>query len=223
MSLRVNPKSHQNSNQSSDNFDIQDELNRLEDMILDSPRIPLSGKTVIDEEGFLGQLDLIRLNLPPAFNKANEILKQKQEILQEAQEIASNMIESAKHRSAEILDGTGIVQQAEMEAQQIRYQTKQECEEMLRQAIAEVENIRRNAEQELAQYQQQVMADCDERETGADNYAANVLEQIERHLMTLTDHFGHHLKVIRNGREQLYNNNHQPRQQIVHSAHGQEQ
>jgi hypothetical protein len=46
---RVNTKSNQNSSHSSDgNFDIQEELTRLEDMVLDSPRIPLSGKTIVD-------------------------------------------------------------------------------------------------------------------------------------------------------------------------------
>ncbi len=210
MSTRVNPKSNQNSNQLSDgNFDIQDELNRLEDMILASPRIPLSGKTVIDEAGILDQLDLIRLNLPTAFSKAAEIVKERNDILQEAQDISSNMIESARHRAAEILDGTGIVQQAEIQAQQILFQTKHECEERLRQTSAETENMRRNAEQELQQYQQQIMAECQEREAGADNYAANVLEQIERNLTNLTDHFEQHLKVVRNGREQLYNSSQQ--------------
>lgn len=214
MSSRVNPKSNQNSNQLSDgNFDIQEELTRLEDMILDSPRIPLSGKTLIDEAVLLDQLDLIRINLPPAFTKALEIVKQRHDILQEAQDISSNMIESARQRAAEILDGTGIVQQAEIQAQQILFQAKQECEERLRQTTAEAENIRRNTEQELQQYQQQIMAECQEREAGADSYAANVLEQIERHLTNLADHFGQHLKVIRNGREQLYNGS----QQQAHS------
>ena len=210
MTLRVNPKSTQNSNQSSEgNFDIQDELDRLEDMILASPRIPLSGRTLVDEEMLLGQLDLIRLNLPVAFSKAAEILKDKQDIIQEAQEMSSNMIESAKQRSAEILDGTGIVQQAEIQAQQILYQTKQECEERLRLTVAEVDSIRRNAEQELRQYQQQIMAECEERKVGANKYAASVLEQIEGHLTVLADHFDHHLKIIRNGREELLYDSHQ--------------
>ena len=47
--------------------DIQEELNRLEDMVLSSMRIPLTGRTLIDEDKLLEQLDFIRLSLPAVF------------------------------------------------------------------------------------------------------------------------------------------------------------
>ncbi len=39
-------------------------IDRLEETILTSPRVPLTGKTIVDEEELLTQLDLIRSSLP---------------------------------------------------------------------------------------------------------------------------------------------------------------
>jgi len=50
--------------------DIQEELNRLEDIVLSSMRIPLTGRTLIDEDKLLEQLDFIRLSLPAVFQEA---------------------------------------------------------------------------------------------------------------------------------------------------------
>lgn len=44
----------------SSNSQLQQELNRLEEMILESPRIPFTDRTLVQEKQILAQLDLIR-------------------------------------------------------------------------------------------------------------------------------------------------------------------
>ena len=105
--------------------DLQRELNRLEEILLDSPRVPLSRRTLINEEQFLEQLDLVRLNLPSAFQEAAEIVVHKEDILQEAEQYAQEIIAAAEQRAAQILNDMGLVRQAEMEATQIRQQVQQ--------------------------------------------------------------------------------------------------
>ncbi|MGB3512834.1 MAG: hypothetical protein WBA93_27175 [Microcoleaceae cyanobacterium] len=61
--------------------DIQRELNRLEEIILDSTRIPIVGLTLIDEEKLLDRLDIVRLNLPVAFQAAEMMVRCRDEIL----------------------------------------------------------------------------------------------------------------------------------------------
>jgi cell division septum initiation protein DivIVA len=181
-------------------FDIQSELDRLEQMILESSRIPLTGKTLVDEELLLDQLDLIRINLPEAFKKALAVLERKQDILSEAEEYAQRMIQSAQQRAAQILDETGIIQQAQLEASQIRQQVQQECEALQRKTITESEQLRRSVQQELQQLHQQTLAECQSIQQGADDYADTVLNSIEHQLTNL-------LKVVHNGRQQLYGGN----------------
>lgn len=177
-------------------MDIQQELNRLEEMLLDSPRIPLSRRTLVDEEQFLEQLDLVRLSLPEAFHEAEEIVRLREDLLMDANQRAQAILEAAEQRAAQIMNEMGILRQAEMHAQKIRQQVQDECEAYKEQTLAEVEQMRRKAQQDLEEMQQATLADCESIQAGADEYADRVLRDMEQHLSDM-------LRVIRNGRQQL--------------------
>jgi cell division septum initiation protein DivIVA len=163
---------------------------------LDSPRIPLTRRTLVDEEQLLDQLDLVRLNLPAAFQEAEAILHHKEELLQEAELYAQEVIEAAEQRAAELLNDMGLLQQAKIEADQLRQQVLLDCEAIQQATIAEVEQIRYQAQEELEEMRARALAECEEIQNGADEYADQVLDNIEHKL-------GDMLRVIRNGREQL--------------------
>ncbi len=165
-------------------------------MILNSPQIPLTGRTLVDEEQLLEQLDIVRLNLPIAFQEAEIIVRHKDEILQEAELYAEEIIESAEERAGQILNEIGLVQQAKMEADRLRQQVQLDCEAIQKATITEIEQIRYQAQQELEQMRARAIAECDEIQNGADDYADHVLGNIEQQLSDM-------LQVIRNGRRHL--------------------
>jgi F0F1-type ATP synthase membrane subunit b/b' len=176
--------------------DIQRELNRLEEMILDSFRIPMTRRTLVDEEQLLEQLDLVRLNLPSAFEEAEAIVRQKDEILTEAEQYAQQVVEAAEKRAADVLDETGIVRQARSEAQQLWQMVQTECEAAQEQALAEIERMHREAQQEVEEMRAKAIAESNSITDGADDYAARVLNSLEQQLTDM-------LRVIHNGRQQL--------------------
>ncbi|HEY9908603.1 MAG TPA: hypothetical protein V6D18_13470 [Thermosynechococcaceae cyanobacterium] len=176
--------------------DIQRELNRLEEIVLDSPRIPLSRRTLVDEEQLLEQLDLVRLNLPEAFHEAEAVARHKDEILHQAEQYAQEIIDQAERRAAQMINETGVLRQAELEAQQLRQQVQQECEAARDQTIVEIDHLRRQAQAELEEMQRQVIGECQDIQAGADNYADRVLSDMEMQLAEM-------LRVIRNGKQQL--------------------
>jgi hypothetical protein len=184
-------------------LDIQRELNRLEELILDSPRIPLSRRTMIDEEQVLDQLDLIRLSLPEAFHEAEEIVRHKNDILDHAEQYAQELIEAAERRAAQIMDESMLIRQAEMEAEQIRTAVQQDCEAVQQETIAEIERTRRQAQQDLEEMRRLAIEECDEIQIGADQYADAVLRNMEAQMAEM-------LRVVRNGRQQLQINKPQP-------------
>ncbi len=179
-----------------DGVDIQQELNALEEMILDSPRLPLTGKTLIDEEQLLDQLDMIRLNLPGAFQVAQEVIGRREEVVLEAENYGRQLIAGAESRAQDLTDELGIVRQAEMEAKQIRQQVQQECEGLREQVLAEVEQIRENAKQDLEIMRRTAIDESEEIQRGADEYADKVLQDMELRLNEM-------MRIIRNGRNQL--------------------
>ena len=181
----------------SESLDIQQELNRLEEMILASPRIPLTRRTLVDEEKLLDQLDYVRLSLPTAFQEAVEVVSQKEEILLEAEEYGQQIVDAAQAKRAQILDESDIIRQAEQEASEIRRKVQQECDAMLQETLEEIDRKRRLCEQELEMMHTKAIAEAEAIEQGADEYADSVLENIEQHLSDM-------LRIIRNGRQQLH-------------------
>jgi cell division septum initiation protein DivIVA len=177
-------------------FQLQQEIDRLEEIILDNPRIPFLGRTLVDEDKLINQLDLIRINIPDSLKQALEILRQKQQIVSEAQHYAQKIIENAQRRAAQILDETGIIQQAEIQANQLQRQIQQECDKLQRQTMSEVEQIRRKVQQEIGQMRQKAMREAEDIQNEADDYADAVLSRLEKHL-------GDMLKIVHNGRQQL--------------------
>ncbi len=181
-----------------DGVDIQQELNALEEMVLDSPRLPLTGKTLVDEEQLLDQLDMVRLNLPTAFQLAQEVIARRDEIIKEAENYGRQILATAEARAADLTDELGIIRQAELESQQVRQQLQQECDALREQVLTEVEQIRKQAKLELDEMRQEALVERDEIQQGADEYADRVLADMEQRLNEM-------MRIIRNGRKQLHN------------------
>ncbi|MTJ49279.1 DivIVA domain-containing protein [Dolichospermum sp. UHCC 0259] len=176
--------------------DIQHELNQLEEIVLSSLRIPLTGRTLVDEDKLLEQLDFVRLSLPTVFQEALNILAQKNEILLEAEEYGQQVVDVAQAKRAQILSESDIVRQAQREADQLRRQVQQDCEAMMQDTLAEIDRKRRACQQELEEMRQTAISQAEEIEDGADKYADNVLANIEQDIQEM-------LKIITNGRKQL--------------------
>ncbi|MFM7367935.1 MAG: DivIVA domain-containing protein, partial [Sphaerospermopsis kisseleviana] len=176
--------------------DILQELNRLEDMILAGLQIPLTGRTLIDEDKVLEQLDFVRVSLPSVFQAAAELLQNKEEIMLEAEEYGQQVVEAAQAKRAQILSDSDIIRQAERETEQLRRKVQQECDAMMQDTLAEIERKKRACMQELEEMRQNAIAQAQEIEDGADQYADHVLENIEQDLQEM-------LRIITNGRLQL--------------------
>jgi hypothetical protein len=178
-------------------IDIQRELNRIEEIIFDSLHIPLTRLTLIDEEQLIAQLNVVRLNLPEAFNQAQEVIRQREAIIMQAEAYAQEIIAAAERRADELIDEMGLVQQAQIEARQIRQQAQLECNELEDKTYQELELRRLQAQQEFEEWREAVIAECEEMQEGAQEYAEGVLSNIEQQL-------GDMLRIIRNGRQQIH-------------------
>lgn len=208
---RKNSSSNTNNPQNAPNsqntgLDIQQQIEELEEQILEGFRIPLTKWTVIDEESLIEQLDLVIESIPQAVKQAMAILKEEQQIRLAAETHYQQMIESAQQRAAEILDQTGIIQKAEIEANQIRQQVQAECEAIQQKTLQEIEQMRQITTQEMSQHRQQVLAETEEMQREADQYADRNLAHLEQRLGEMLQEFNQMLQVVRNGRQQIKGN-----------------
>lgn len=165
-------------------------------MILGSPRVPFSGRTLVDEDQLLDQLDAIRLNLPPAFRQAVQVLQQRDTILAEANQYAQDLIHAAEQQATQILDEMGLVQQAEQIARQVQAQAQAECDQLRSRILAEVEQLKQASQREWETQRQSAIEEQAMIQQEADAYADRVLFQVEQQLSQM-------LRIIQNGRSQL--------------------
>ena len=194
----INPQHNNTSSPRRPDCDIKPELDRLQEDIIGSFRIPMSRWTIIDEDQVLEQLEFIETKIPEAITKALQVLQHKQEILANAEADAQHIIQQAQQEAADILEASGIIQQAQHEANQIRQQVQRECEAIQAQTMTDIEQQRQMANKEMEQMYHKSVGEAQHIQEGADEYADTVLTRLEQEL-------GEMLGVVRNGRQQLYN------------------
>ena len=166
-------------------FTLAQELEKLETLLAEGVKVPLTELIILDREQLLDKLDLIKTKLPIVFAHAQAILKNEREIIQSAESYAYNLIKSAENRATQILSKSALVREAELEASKIMFRVHKECEQMRQQNQAEIEHLR-----------EITLAECQAIQAGSDNYADAVLGNLEQELSNI-------LTVIRNGRQQL--------------------
>lgn len=166
-------------------FNIEIELNSLSELILSSTRVPLTELAIIDRDLVLDRLEQIKQNMPIDLATAIEIANCKQQIISDAEGYASLVIKSAEERACNMLQDSEIVRQAELNGAQIRLKIERECQELMQATQSKAAQLKNNA---IAEFQA--------IQTGADDYADSVLDDMEQRLQQM-------LEIVQNGRQQL--------------------
>ena len=176
-------------------LDIDEQINHLEEILFDSFKIPLTSFAIVNEEKLLKQLDKVKNQIPKQIEQAIDILRRKKVIIAEAEDCAQNIIDSAQKRANQILNESGIIQQAEMEARELRHSVNLECDALQRHTLEEVEKMRTSALAEVTHMVQSAQQQSDSMYRGADEYVDSVLNHLEHELHEM-------LQVVERGRRQ---------------------
>lgn len=118
-------------------MDIFSRLDRLEDFVASSKRVPLSSSVMINEAEFYDLLDDIRATLPNELKQARLVSKEKDRILSEAQRKEDELLQRAQDRSERMVQDTEIIKQAELE----RDHMIDEAQEEARKIIYDAEDV----------------------------------------------------------------------------------
>jgi len=111
-------------------MDILNLLERIEDIIEDSSKFPLSNKVMIDKEEVLEVINEIRLKLPDEINRASWVAKERQRILNEAQSEADELINKVKEQQKHLIEESEITRQAKIYANEIIQEAERKANEM---------------------------------------------------------------------------------------------
>ncbi len=111
-------------------MDVLNLLEKIEDIVEDASKFPLSNKVMIDKEEVLEVINEIRLKLPDEINRASWVAKERQRILTEAQTEAEELIEKVKEQQKIYIEENEITKQAKLYAQQIVEEAEQKANDM---------------------------------------------------------------------------------------------
>jgi DNA repair exonuclease SbcCD ATPase subunit len=117
-------------------MDILHLIDRLEELFNSSRPIPLTHNVIVDEDKFLDIIDQMRISVPEEVKKAQQVFSQKDRVMAQAQEEANRTLQLAREKADALVDKEALVTDAQRRASQI-----------IDQARVEAENIKTGADQ----------------------------------------------------------------------------
>lgn len=94
-------------------------LNELEELIEESPRVPMTKRIMVDENRMLDYLDRIRTSLPEEVRQAKWLVKERDKVLSESKKEAQRMLEDVSREIEQRADDSEIVRKAEKQAEEV--------------------------------------------------------------------------------------------------------
>lgn len=104
--------------------DLLELVDKLEELIAEGKRIPFSSSVVINEQTIYEIIDEIRASFPDEIKKARWIIKERQEMMEEAEKEAAKIKEEAAKKAQHMVGESEIVKMAEAEANRVLEEAK---------------------------------------------------------------------------------------------------
>ncbi|MBP8949908.1 MAG: hypothetical protein KBG73_13790 [Candidatus Promineofilum sp.] len=130
-------------------MDIQHLVDRLEQALNESTRIPLSAYLLVNEEKVYSLLDQMRVAVPEEIKRANRIEAEKDRILAQAKEEAERIRELSRQEAGELVKRDAIVNAAQHRAENIIERARRDAEALRQDADVYIVDVLQRLEQDL--------------------------------------------------------------------------
>jgi cell division septum initiation protein DivIVA len=107
-------------------------VERLESIIANGKRLPLTNNVVVDQVAALDLIDQLRVAVPEEVHAAKRINSQGERIIENAQQEAERIVARAQEQAAFLIDERGLTQAAEEESRRIMAEAEGDGEEIRR-------------------------------------------------------------------------------------------
>jgi hypothetical protein len=94
-------------------------VERLESLIANGKKLPLTTNVVVDQNAALGLIDELRVAVPEEVRAAKRINAEGERIIEKAQEEAERVVARAQEQAAFLIDERGLTQAADGESRRI--------------------------------------------------------------------------------------------------------
>ncbi|ODA40930.1 ATPase [Desulfosporosinus sp. BG] len=129
--------------------DILSLLNEVEEIVDHGPKIPMTGKVLVDDTVIFELLDRVRAALPEELTNAKWVLKERERILNEAQVEAQRLMERGKNYVDKMAVENEVVKQAQSYGEDIVRQAQTFANEVKIGAVQYADEMLQHVEQSL--------------------------------------------------------------------------
>jgi uncharacterized phage infection (PIP) family protein YhgE len=133
-------------------------VDRLEALLNKGWRVPMTTKTMIDEDEFLDIVDQMRIAFPEEIKQAKKIVQDRDRITAQAQEEAARIVDLAKEDSARLTNEHAIVKSAQAQAAQVNQQARAAAETTRQGADEYASQVLKTLQSRIEQMMQQLDA-----------------------------------------------------------------
>ena len=101
-------------------------LDRLEELVGVGRRMPFSTRVMVEEEEFLGLLDQIRAAVPREIRNAQRVVEERADIITSAQHEAAKILDHARTQAEYIISEQGVMNEARQRGEEYLRQVEME-------------------------------------------------------------------------------------------------
>jgi hypothetical protein len=145
-------------------MDILHLVDRLEQLVNEGRRLPLSNKVMVDEQKIWDLIDQMRIAIPEEVKKAKRTNQERDRIIAQSHEEAARLVDLKREEAAALVSEHDLTKAAELRAATI-----------VERAQRDVESLRADADE----YVLQVLGDMAARLEGALNEARNGIARVK--------------------------------------------
>jgi cell division septum initiation protein DivIVA len=111
-------------------MDIMALIDRIEEIVDGARNVPLTSQKMLDPNAVYDVIDEVRAQFPEELKQARWIVKERQEMLEEAEKEANRILEEAQERAHSIASEQEVVRLAEQQAADIMDKARQQEREI---------------------------------------------------------------------------------------------
>lgn len=130
-------------------MDILHLVDRLEHLLNESRRIPLTASIIVDEDRIFNIIDQMRVSIPEEVKRAGRVIAEKERILAQAHEEGDRIRGLAKAEAEELVKRDAITTAAQQRAERMQMQAHREAEMLQREADIYVAEVLSKLEEDL--------------------------------------------------------------------------
>ena len=162
-------------------MDILYLVDRLENLVSSSRRMPLVNQVLIKEADILNIIDQMRIAIPEEIKQARRIIQEKERLLAQAQADAKTIQARARGEVEKVMQREGLLHTAEERSQEIMRLAKEQAQMIMRRTEEHSEQLKNDA----------------------DSYASETLRNLREHLMSIETEIERTVLSIERGLETL--------------------